>query len=76
MTDHERLKVSRREMVAILDELAAAGLIQLSISSRDFDGPEPQIEITTSREVLAAPTPAGLSARALRAWVLLTRRRR
>jgi len=61
----------RREVVAVLDELARAGVIQFEISSRDFDGPEPQIHISAQAAAIGAPLPAGLSRAAVEMWTAI-----
>jgi hypothetical protein len=61
----------RREVVAALDELARAGVIEFEISSRDFDGPEPQIKISARAGAIDKPLPAGLSRAAGQAWIAI-----
>jgi hypothetical protein len=58
----------RRLVVAVLDELAAAGVIRFEISSRDFDGPEPQIQVSAQAAAIDKPLPAGLSHAAVEMW--------
>ena len=72
MTDSERKIAGRQRAVRVLDELAAAGLIRYTLSSRDLSGPEPHLDITAQAAKLNEPLPAGLSAEAVAMWVMLT----
>lgn len=70
MSEHERKVARRRAVIATLDELARAGMINYTLSHRNLDGPEPHLEVTARREALGAST-EGLSAEACAMWVLL-----
>jgi len=71
MTHRERKIARRREVVAVLDELAAAGLITYEISSEALDGPEPEVRVSAEVEMLNEPLPAGLSREAAAMWQTL-----
>lgn len=62
---------ARRRAVALLDELEAAGLIEVRLSSRDLGGPEPKPEIRSRPGALACILDPTLSDAAARLWELL-----
>jgi hypothetical protein len=59
---------ARRRVVAILEELRAAGLVTYRLSTEDLTGHEPHIDIYAERDALERQAPHDLSEAARRVW--------
>lgn len=59
---------ARRRAVALLKELREAGLLEYSLSSEVLDGPEPHVEVWSSREQLGREAPVTVSPLARKLW--------
>lgn len=57
--------------VALLDELAAAGLITLEIERRNWEASELHLEVYARREMLDQEAPPTVSAKARQIWDML-----